>query len=426
MSIGHGLTGVVPWTVADLDSSPTTDKFSVWDAGNERFQIITVATYPDYVLGSVGDFADGYIKNWWTGSWSTEFYGFAVTEPTSAEMLDTDTVPADIIAGDSMPNMTYVDTDEEDDSVIERSNLRSTSYTRIFQILVKSEDDTDPTGNVVIGFNTDAGTRTVDADTWYRPLPGTRGWWAVMLDCPSDPVATTIYITMSFKAGTGRWYISSPFFYNKFTTFENIVRAPIPYTTTAYQRGQWSVNSSSDVLRIGPAGWLGMSIVMPDRSKSNGHLDYAGAENYTAAGLLSWISGTYRLRVMMSDTYDRLIVQMDNDSTSFAYLDLGDDWQDWERIGLCVCWGISNGAQYANLYVNGKKLDSVSSPADWYPQTLGTASLYIGIDQTNSSAAADCWIPRVALGKQSLHRSLARKVSLIMRDLARAGNIGDM
>jgi hypothetical protein len=168
-----------------------------------------------------------------------------------------------------------------------------------------------------------------------------------------------------------------------------------------------------------------MSIVLPDRSVNNGHLDYAGGSTYGFQGLMSWVSSTYRIRVIMSSTTYHLVVQMDNGGTSFAYLDFSSNWDDFERIGMCACWNVSYGTQYANLYVNGQKLDSVSAPADFYPQNLASSTVYIGTDGS-SGAAADCWIPRLALGRKPIHRSYARLLSMQMRDYARCGTLGDM
>ena len=278
-----------------------------------------------------------------------------------------------------------------------------------------------------MGINATANTRVTDGATWSRKLPGSRGWWAIILSIPAG--TGTQYLSLSFKSGTGRWYISAPMFFNAYSTFENIVHAPIPCYTgpTHYSRGQWNCRTTINEFSLGPTGWLAMSIVMPDRSISNGHLDYAGAANYTYACLFTWMSFTYRIRVIMSDSSDHLAVQLDNDGTSFAFLDFGDDWNDFEKIGMVVTWGISNGINFASLYVNGKKLDSVVGASDWFPQDLGASIPYIGSEgDSDPSPAADCWIPRLALGKSPMHRSQARVLSLKMRDFARTGNVGEM
>jgi len=430
MALGDGYQGGgrVNMVVNDIDSSTTTEQFSIWDAGNERFQIVTPAANPTKVLGTIGDFSDGFVESWWSSPWATSKLGFAVIAPTLSGMLVQDSVPADIIVGGTMPNQTYVDTTEVDDTIIERSNSRSATYTRLFQVLVKSQNDAYlPTGgNVLIGNNASAGTRVTDANTWCRKLPGTRGWWAVMLTVPAG--TGTRYLSLSFKSGTGRWYISAPTLYTVFSTFENIVRGPIPCYTgpTSYQRGQWNCyNANSNDFSLGPTGWIAMSIILPDRSVSNGHLNYAGVGDYGFCGLSTWTSSTYRIRITMSDTNNHLAVNFSNGVPTFAVLDFGDDWVDFEKIGMVVTWGISNGDSYVNLYVNGKKLDSVINAADWFPQTLPASAVYIGSDGAGGSAA-DCWIPRFAMGRKPMHRSHARILSLKMRDFARTGNIGDM
>jgi hypothetical protein len=422
---GYQGGGRVDFTVNDIDSISTSEEFSVWDAGNERFQITTPST-KDNVLGSVGDFSDGTTESFWSSPWSTTTLGFAVVSPTSSGMLVQDSVPADIIVGGTMPNRTYVDTTEVDDTVIERSNARSATYRRCFQILVKSNDGLEPlTGNVLVGINASSGTRSTSASTWYRKLPGSRGWWAVMLTIEAG--TGTQYLSLKFKAGTGRWYIAAPMFYNAYSTFENIVHGPIPCYTgpTSYARGQWNCYTKTSEFAISPAGWLAMSMVLPDRSISNGHLTYAGDAEYGFSGMFSWISSTYRIRMIMSDSLNHPVIQLDDGGVSFAYLDFGENWQDFEKIGLVVTWGTSNGSNYASLYINGKKIDSVVDAINWFPQNLAASTIYIGSDGLDG-AAADCWIPRLAIGRRPMHRSTARVLSLKMRDFARTGVLGDL
>ena len=431
VALGNGYQGGgrVDMTLTDIDATSITEQFSVWDASQERYVVITVDGYASKVLGSVGDFSDGVVENRWTSSWSTSRLGFTIVAPTGSEMLVQDSVPADIIIGGTMPNRTYVDTTEGTDTIIERSNVRSAAYRRVFQILVKNQNDAYlPTGgNVLMGINATANTRVTDGATWCRKLPGSRGWWAIMLSIPAG--TGTQYLSLSFKSGTGRWYISAPMFYNIYSTFGNIVRAPIPCYAgpTHYSRGKWNCKTTTNEFSLGISGWLAMSIVIPDRSVSNGHLNYVGVANYAYACLFTWASFLYRIRVIMSNSNNHLAVQFDNEGTSFVFLDFGDDWVDFEKIGMVVTWGISNGTNYASLYINGKKIDSVTGAADWFIEDLGSSFIYIGSEgDAESSAAADCWIPRLAVGKQPMHRSQARVLSLKMRDFARCGNLGEM
>ena len=412
-------------TLEDIDIIGGNEPFSVWDPSNEYFKIVYPDTDTQYLLGSVGDFSDGKVQQYWSSYWTASKLGFAVTAPTSASVLDQLVgTPPDILDSTVSIDTTYVDTDgEAQDSVIELSQNRSGTYSRVLQVLVKSVDGNSPVGNVQIGFNAAAGTRTTSSSTWARELPSSKGWWAVMYLCPSG--ANPIYITMSFKKDTGRWLLTAPMFYSKWSSMENIVRAPIPRINTyVYERGQYQVYTGSD-LAIPVSGWLGMSLVLPDRSISNGHLDYSGAGQNSFAGLFSWESGTYRLRVIMSTTSDHLGVQLDNGGTSFSYLDLGDDWVDFEQIGLVATWGILNGTEYANLYVNGKKYDSTYGTSDWYPSNLAASQIFIGADG-DGGGAADCWVSRVMIGRQPLNRAKARMLSGHLKSLARGGVVGEM
>jgi len=231
---------------------------------------------------------------------------------------------------------------------------------------------------------------------------------------------TTNYITMSFKQGTGKWFLSAPMFYNKYTGFGNIVRAPIPRYTSTKERGQYSVNNTTNIYTIPVAGWLAGCVVLPDRSVSNGHLDYAGAGQYSFGGVMGWQAGTYRIRMIMSTTYDHLAIQMDNGGTSFAFLDFPSDWDDFEPFGFVVTWGIISGTEYASLYVNGEKVDSVYGTTDWFPEVSAPATFYIGKDGA-SGAAADAWVSRIMLGRKPMHRSEARMLSSKMLTLTRGG-----
>lgn len=417
-SSGLGIAGKsISWTITDMDSVTPPDNFSVWSEGKERFEVIDPTTYPDKILGPVGDFSDGVIRNYWSSSWLTSNLGFSVTSPTGSSMLgQVSGVPADIINGGSLPDVTYVDTDEVQDSVIERSNSRSSTYQRVFQILIKSEDGNDPNGNVEIGMNTTSGTRVTDASgTWFRQLPGSKGWYSALYIAGSG---STIYITMKFKLGTGRWFLSSPMFYNQFSTFENITRAPIPRYSSTTERGQYGLNTTNTDFAIPRSGWMAGSFVLPDRSVSNGHSDYAGASNYGFAGLMSWQSGTYRIRMIMSDSQDHIAVQLDNGGTSFAFLDFTSDWSDFEGFGFVVTWGYTNGSEYANLYVNGVKQDSVFGTSDWFPQNLSSSDIYIG-SNGSGGAAADCWISRLIIGRNPMDRSTAKVLSYRMKELVR-------
>jgi len=403
-------------TLVDNDSRPVTDVVTKWDPGQERWHGVTVTASPEGVLGPSGNFYDGYILNSWS-SWTSSYCGFAVVAPTPAGALYTNTgVYPDIIFGLTHCDEPVCATDGAiEDVIVERSITLSATYRRVFQVLVKSEDGNDPVGNVYVGINSSAGTRVISASTWIRPLPGLRGWYAVLLSAAAG--SGTRYVSISFKMNTGRWFYCAPMWFSTWSTMENVTRPPL---MPANSRGGWYVTSTNSELIMRPEGWLAMSVVLPDRSVSNGHLDLSGAANYRFLGLLNLecVEG-YRLRVSMSDTYDHLTVSMGTTvSSTIAFLDLTDDWNDFSGFGIVATWEISNGTRYVTLYCNGIKGDSVSSPADWWPDNLTPNQLFLGIS-ASSGTLAECWIPRMAMGRQRIHRSVARTLSKKMYDLAR-------
>ena len=424
-ALGLGLDGssLVPCTITDLDSISPADDFSAWDSGNERYQVYDVSggTELHKAFGTVGDFSDGKVQNYWGTSWSTTTLGFSVSSPTTGSMLGevTGTKP-DIIEWSSSPDVTYVDTTEVNDSVIERSRDKSSSYLRVFQILIKSNDGNDPSGNVEIGMNSTSGTRTTDAaGTWFRELPGSRGWWAALYTIAGGS-PTTNYMTMKFKSGSGRWLLAAPMWYNGYSSFGNIVRSPIPVDSSSVrERGAYQIVTTNTDFAIPVSGWMAGCIVLPDRGVASGHLDYSGSGDYSFGPMMEWQSGTYRIRMFMSNTNDYVAIQMDNADVSFAYLEFDDDWNDFQPWGYCVTWGYSLGKNYAYLYVDGESKDSVYDVGDWYPNNLSTADIYIGAVGTSG---ADCWLPKMIFGRQPMHRVQARilssKMGLIARSLA--------
>jgi hypothetical protein len=231
--------------------------------------------------------------------------------------------------------------------------------------------------------------------------------------------STSGYASISVKADNGKWEIAFPGFFNQYTGSERITRAGWPRSDTRYQ---YAVKTSVAEMCLRPSGWLAMSVVLPDRSVSNGHTDNAGASNYRFLGLLNLDCDTWRLRVSMSDTYDHLTVSLGTTAgTNFAFLDGPTAWNDFAPIGLVAAWEETNTSNYANLWINGERLDSVVDPAAWFPQTPTAGTMYIGISDADGSPA-ECMISRVAYGTNRINRSTARALSARMRDLARGAN----
>ena len=424
-----GQTGTsIPITVDfPTTDDPDTNPWCVWDPGDGRFRQVTKAGNPGEFIGAAGHFYDGYLRNYFPVAWADATLGFAVVTPTASGCLYQETgVSPDIVIGTTHGDVTVLDTDEDatNDTIVERTVPKNGTYNRMLQVLVKSEDDLDPATYVKLGLNTTADTRTLSSSTWCRKLPGTRGWYAVMLGAGTG--TGNYYASIGITKETGRWFVAAPIWYSRYSTFENVTRNVVPVDAgpTTYKDAQWFIatNTAQDGPNLTACGWLAMSVVLPDRSVSNGHLDYSGAANYKFLGLLNTEDGTNRLRVSMSDTNDHLVVSIGTIAgVNGAYLDCSDDWLDFGAMGIVATWFVRDATYYAALYVNGQKLDSVAtaSPAAWFPQ-VATAwdKTYIGASG-NDGTAAECWISRVAMGRSILHRARARALSAAMQQMAR-------
>lgn len=412
-------------TIYETTSQVSTSKWLTLDSDKRwRFMVdgIDTAAGMKRCLGSVGGFfAD--TTNYFT-AYTTSKYGYAVVAPTVAAQLTEDAAefPSIVRDGDIATSRyrIYLDTTQDavNDLVVERSQTRSTTYTRTYQILVREPAQSDPNGVVTLGYNTTAETRTTET-TQFRSL-GYDGWYVASILVPSSGGgSTTGYMSIKATADTAIWEIALPLFFTSGSTPERITRAGLPNTSDA--RNKYALKTSSAELRLHPTGWMAMSVVLPDRSVSNGHTDNAGAANYRFLGMLNLDCATWRLRVSMSDTYDQVVVNLgDTSGTNFAFLNGPADWDDFSGLGIVVTWFSSNGSTFASMYINGVLMDSVQDPVTWYPTTVAPGTLYVGISEANGTIA-ESFISRVAYGTNRLHRSVARVLSSHMGRLARGG-----
>jgi hypothetical protein len=187
--------------------------------------------------------------------------------------------------------------------------------------------------------------------------------------------------------------------------------------------GKWDVHTTNAEVVLRPTGWVAMSLVLPDRSThvTDPHTDYTGSPDYKFLGMLNLDCGLYRLRIFMSATYALMAVSLGTTAgVNFAYLNGPPDWNDFHALGIVATWEQNNGHNYATLFVNGQKLDSVADPAAWFPSNLAAGTMYIGISGADGTPA-EAWIPRVAYGTNHMHRSYARALSYKMAQLARGG-----
>ena len=413
--------------IYETTSQVSTVKWLTLDSDKRfRFMVdgIDTAAGQNRCLGAVGGFFAS-TSNYFT-AYTTTKYGFAVVAPTAAGQLteDASEFPDVVRDGDIATSRyrIYLDAslDLVNDLVIERSQTRSSAYVRTFQVLVRQQGGgaTDPSGIVTLGYNTSAGTRTTST-TQIRSL-GYNAWYVASILVPSSGGgSTTGYMSIAATANTGIWEIALPLFFTSGSTPERITRAGLP--NTAYAREKYALKTTSAELCLKPTGWMAMSLVLPDRSVSNGHTDNAGNANYRFLGMLNLDCGTWRLRVSMSDTYDQVVVNLgDTSGTNFAFLNSMDDWDDFTALGIVVTWFTSEGSEYAAMYINGKLMDSVVNPINWYPVTVAPGTLYVGISESNG-VVAESFISRVAYGTNRLHRSTARVLSSHMGRIARGG-----
>ncbi len=420
---GSDNTGRLDLTITDNDSR-TASQWCRWT--DNRIEYMSVdsddAFGKEILFGPCGEFYGGATTG--TQVWSTARLNLAPVSPTTTDCwVDYSGEYPDIIKNPTLAGTDHcerfsIDSDYDgvNDSVVEKSMSRSATYDRHFWIFVKQTGGTDPTGIIELGWNTASGTRTTESP-WIRKMPNT-DWYMCGIIVPSGIAAG--YGSIKVVASNGEWEIACLSLHNIYVEHERIPRIALRGNSN---RGKWDVHTTNAELKLKSVGWLAMSIVLPDRSVSNGHTDFAGAGNYDPAGMFNLDCGTYRLRVAMSETYDRLIVSMSTTAAvNFAYLDCPSDWNDFAAMGIVVCWEINKGNKYVALYVNGEKLDSVYNPADWYPDNLVTGTAYIGSTAANGSPA-EAWISRVAYGTSHMHRSYARTLSHEMQKLCRGAQL---
>lgn len=412
-------------TIYETTSQVSTIKWLILDSDKRwRFMAdgIDTAAGMKRCLGSVGGFFAS-TTNYFT-AYTTTKYGFAVVTPTVAGQLTEDVAefPSIVRDGDIATSRyrIYLDTTQDavNDVVIEKSQTRSSSLVRTFQILVRDPAQSDPSGVITLGYNATAETRTTETPV-FRSL-GYDGWYSASILVPSSGGgSTTGYVSIKAAADTAIWEIALPLFFTSGSTPERIVRAGLPNSSDT--RYKYALKTVSSELKLNSTGWMAMSLVLPDRSVGNGHTDNLGAANYRFLGMLNLDCDTWRLRVSMSDTYDRVVVTLgDTSGTNFAYLDGPADWDDFAGLGIVVTWFTSNGSTFASMYVNGVLMDSVQDPVTWYPITVATGTLYVGISASDG-VIAESLISRVAYGTNRMHRSTARVLSSHMSRLARGG-----
>jgi hypothetical protein len=426
-AIGKGKdgSGRIPITITDNDAR-ASGKWVRWS--DCRLEYMSNSSNHENgietIFGPTGEFYGGYYKSY-TFNWTSSKQGLAVVSPTSSSALvETNGVFPSILKNPNIgfhSYLTHLDTtiSAVNDVVAERSCARSSTYNRCLGFFIRNTNSTSPSGLVTLGWNTSSGTRSTST-TQVRQLPGT-DWYFISIVVIAN-ATTAGYASIKAAASSGVWQIACPVFYAIYSEFENISRFGLSHSADS-ERGKFDAHTANAELQIRKTGWLAMSIILPDRGKGNGHLDFSGASNYKFLGMLNLDCGTNRLRVSMSDSNDYLIVSLgDTSGNNFAYLDSGTTyWNDFAPIGLVATWEINNNHKYASLFINGTKVDSiadpVSEPISWYSDNNAPGTLYIGSSGADGTPA-EAMIPRVAYSNTHMHRSYARKLSIQMRNWA--------
>ena len=423
-AIGTGLdgSGRMPVTMVDNDSQTTSAKLVHW-TGSQLKKMggnLTDATWVERCLGPCGEFYGGILL---PGTYfQSSKFGLAVVTPTDASSwLESSTVFASIWDNPST-NLTdhvcYMNTDLDgtNDVVVERGIVRSATYSREFVVFVHSTEDGSPEGNIEMGWNASAATRTTETPR-FRKMPNSEWWYASIVVAPGS---TAGYFSIKGIKSTGTWELAGLIYHNIYTEFEYI---PHLRGHSGDATGKWDVHTTNAEVVLRPTGWVAMSLVLPDRSihVTDPHTNYAGSPDYKFLGMLNLDCGLYRLRIFMSATYALMAVSLGTTAgVNFAYLNGPPDWNDFHALGIVATWEQNNGHNYATLFVNGQKLDSVADPAAWFPSNLAAGTMYIGISGADGTPA-EAWIPRVAYGTNHMHRSYARALSYKMAQLARGG-----
>jgi len=412
----------------DNNAIGSTDYALSWDAG--RGQFVMRQSNSPLVFGACGEFSDGPLNNLWVGGWASDRLGFS--DATSGAVVSTDTATQAIHAVGLTAWSAVVDTDTgsgEAWAFVRAPFPLSTVYRRCGQVLVRSHSALAPSQAACAITLDSVPEATAKTDAYFGgtvrnwlpnqadKAPADR-WFALRHTHPANAGAASFWVRLPNNSGL--WTLTYPACYSAYSTYEGIFRSPaIP----GWQRGGWYLRSVSSTVWMPPVGWVAVSVAIPDASASRGHRDHNNALNWGFAILFSWQANNgHRIRLLMSDTYDKLAFQIENNGT-IAYLDLPGDWYAWERLGIVVTWGYSNQKNYANLYVNGVKQDSEFDAATWINSTgiLGT----IGVGgENNGSSMADCWVQRCAVGRGPLHRSQAAALSVAMGQALRCADAG--
>ena len=433
-AIGTGLdgSGRMPVTMVDTRSETTSAKWGRWvDNRVEMMEgNLTDASWVERCIGPCGEFY-GFAGEGSGISCTDAQFGMTVVTPTTTDSwLESTTDFAAILKNPATSwhdHVCYMDTDEDavNDVVVEVSRTRNTGFITEFSVLVHSTEDTSPVGNIEMGWNATAKTRTTSTPR-FRKLPGTE-WWRASIVVAAG--AATGYLSFKGIKSTGVWQFAYPMGYLYLGGVEYITRF-CPSSTKS--TGKWEVRTTNAEMVLRPTGWLAVSLVLPDRSVgiTDPYTNHAGTAGYGTGGMLILVCGLYRLRMFMSDTYDQVVVSLGTSpivsppspAVDFAYLNGPQYWNEFQALGIVVTWEQNNGHNYATLFVNGQKLDSVADPADWFPANLAAGTLYIG-SGGGDGMMANAWIPRVAYGTNHMHRSYARVLSYKMAQLARGGNV---
>lgn len=284
-----------------------------------------------------------------------------------------------------------------------RSESSSSSFNRMWSLLVHRTDDGPISGSVLTLFvadNADPLGPNIASGTQYVKIREDN-WYLVYADIPVQGGAPSVYYgiiledgfeidiecpqTESFTAGSVMEYPTH--------------RVPAPSGAPAPPEMHFNVERLSGVAEAWPAsGWLGATVVMP----------YPSGEFTIQTGyIVDWrASGNDRIAILLSNFAQGPVFWVRRGGTSEAFLDGITTWGRGEVFGIVGTWGYRKGSRYFVLAVNGQQIDldvSGSLPT-------GSPTLQIGSNGTGSHA--DSYVQAVAGGNHNLTRLEARHLSL--------------
>jgi hypothetical protein len=405
-----------------VEETPTAaEPYCVFDPARAQFREIAQGGGPE-ALGAVGDFGDGLLESYWNGN-DQSHKGLSLSA-LGGGYVETFAVAADhVVQSAKVVTGLRVHADALSQGLIEGPEDRSTSYARVWQVLIRRADGGDLTGDAVFPYVStvalDLGARVDNGQRFVRRVPNRADGWFWMWTVVPAAASTPAYWGVAVPAG-GVYEIEAPCNWNIYAGFGNIPRCPILNGVAgSNQRSQhWvqlrSDDGAGDTFACPPSGFLGLGLTLPFGKQD--YRDFDGTLTLPSATLAQWTSGPNRLALAVT-SYGLTGFVQDGAANYVVYLHHVGDWAAFEPIGVVLRWQERDGNWTAELYVNGRQCDdqylSLAHPLPF--STLGKLTLGAMADGSN---AADAWIERAVAARHTISQDEARELSLLLKDLA--------